>query len=87
MVLGEAARAERLAAFALETGARRVHEHEVELGEEIAPSRKQLFLDAVGAAAEQAAQHGEENVALEREAMPAGAGEVLHDLAATVSCH
>ena len=44
MVLGEAAPSERLTACALEIEARRVHEHEVEPGQQIAPMREQPLL-------------------------------------------
>jgi hypothetical protein len=47
MVLGEAALSKGLAALSLEIQAGRVHEHEIELAEQIAPAREQVFLDNV----------------------------------------
>ena len=47
MVFGEAALSQRLAARSLEIEAGRVHEHEVERAEQIAPAREQLLLDDV----------------------------------------
>ena len=47
MVFGEAALSQRLAARSLEIEAGRVHEHEVELAEQIAPAREQLLFDDV----------------------------------------
>ena len=47
MVFGEAALSQRLAAVSLEIEAGRVHEHEVERAEQIAPAREQLLLDDV----------------------------------------
>ena len=44
MILGKAVTAERLAARALEIQAGRVHEHEIELAEQIAPLREQASL-------------------------------------------
>ena len=47
MVFGEAALSQRLATRSLEIEAGRVHEHEVELAEQIAPAREQLLFDDV----------------------------------------
>ena len=47
MILGEAALSQRLAALSLEIEAGRVHEHQVELAEQIAPAGEQLLLDDV----------------------------------------
>ena len=47
MVLGEAAPPERLAARALEIETGRVHEHQIERAEEVAPPREQLLLHDV----------------------------------------
>ena len=47
MVLGKAASSERLAARSLEIEAGRVHEHEIERAEQIAPPREQFLLDDV----------------------------------------
>ena len=135
MVLGEAALSEGLAAFALEIEARRVHEHDVEGGQQVAPTSEQLLLQhilhaarrkrrrarllvlrrrlaeprhgaiemmqfetvyavdaiilapavggAVGAAAKEAMQHGEERRALQRKIVLARARQPLdHALAA-----
>jgi hypothetical protein len=61
VVFGEAATPERLAARALEIEAGRVHEHQVERAEDIAPPREQLLLQDVMLAAR-------------REPKPGGAG-------------
>ena len=47
MVLAVAVLAQRLAAGALEVQAGGVHEHQVELAEQVAPMREQLLLDQV----------------------------------------
>ena len=47
MVLGEAALSKGLAALSLEIEAGRVHEHQVQLAEQIAPAREQFLLDDV----------------------------------------
>ena len=47
MILGEAAPPERLTASALEIEARRVHEHDVERGQEVAPGGEQVLLQDV----------------------------------------
>jgi hypothetical protein len=47
MVLGETAPSKRLAARALEIEAGRVHEHDIERGQKIAPTGEQLLLQNI----------------------------------------
>ena len=47
MILGKAALSEGLSARSLEIEAGRVHEHEIERAEQIAPPREQFLLDDV----------------------------------------